>query len=46
VLSRQRLDRHIPDQEGLRRETAASEDRRNTNTAKATIEWRFSTADA
>jgi hypothetical protein len=44
VLSRQCLDRRIPDQEALRRETAAWEERRNT--AKATIEWRFTTADA
>ena len=44
VLSRQCLDRRIPDQEALRRETAAWAERRNT--AKATIEWRFTTADA
>jgi hypothetical protein len=44
VLSRQCLDRRIPDQEVLRRETAAWAERRNT--AKATIDWRFTTADA
>ena len=44
VLSRQCLDRRIPDQDALRRETAAWEARRNT--ATATIEWRFTTADA
>ncbi len=44
VLSRQCLDRRIPDQDALRRETAAWTERRNR--AKATIEWRFTTADA
>lgn len=44
VLSRQCLDRRIPDQDALRRETAAWAGRRNT--AKATIEWRFTTDDA
>ena len=44
VFSRQCLDRRIPDQEVLRRETAAWAERRNT--AKATIDWRFTTADA
>ena len=44
VLSRQCLDRRIPDQDVLRRETAAWAQRRNT--ANATIEWRFTTADA
>jgi hypothetical protein len=44
VLARQCLDRRIPDQDALRRETAAWTARRNT--AKATIEWRFTTADA
>ena len=44
VLSRQCLDRRIPDQEVLRRETSAWIERRNT--AKATIEWRFTTANA
>jgi transposase len=44
VLSRQCLDRRIPDQDALRHETTAWTERRNT--AKATIEWRFTTADA
>jgi transposase len=44
VLSRQCLDRRIPDQESLGRETSAWTERRNT--ANATIEWRFTTADA
>jgi hypothetical protein len=44
VLSRQCLDRRIPDQAALRRETAAWEERRNK--AKATVEWRFTTTDA
>ena len=44
ILSRQCLDRRIPDQDALRRETAAWAERRNT--AKATIEWRFTTTDA
>ena len=44
VLSRQCLDRRIPDQDTLRHETAAWAERRNT--AKATIEWRFTTAEA
>jgi transposase len=44
VLSRQCLDRRIPDQEALKQEIAAWEERRNT--AKATIDWQFTTADA
>lgn len=44
VLSRQCLDRRIPDQERLRREVAAWEDRRNR--AKTTIGWRFTPVDA
>jgi hypothetical protein len=44
VLSRQCLDRRIPDQDPLRYETAAWVDRRNT--AKATVDWQFTTADA
>jgi transposase len=44
VLSRQCLDRRIPDQDALRCETSAWVERRNT--AKATIEWRFTTTDA
>jgi transposase len=44
VLSRQCLDRRIPDQAALRRETVAWTERRNS--AKATIDWQFTTADA
>ena len=44
VLSRQCLDRRIPDQDALRRESAAWAERRNT--AQATIEWQFTTTDA
>lgn len=44
VLSRQCLNRRIPDQEALRCETEAWETRRNTS--GATVQWRFTTADA
>lgn len=44
VLSRQCLNRRIPDQESLIRETAAWQARRNAS--GATVEWRFTTADA
>ena len=44
ALQRQCLDRRIPDQETLREEIAAWEDRRNEQTAK--VNWRFTTADA
>ncbi len=44
VLSRQCLDRRIPDQDTLRRETAAWMERRNRS--EATIDWQFTTADA
>lgn len=44
VLSRQCLDRRIPDQDALRRQTAAWMERRNQS--KATIKWQFTTADA
>lgn len=44
ILARQCLDRRIPDQDALRRETAAWVERRNQ--AKATIDWQFTTADA
>lgn len=44
VLSRQCLDRRLPDQATLRCETAAWVARRNT--AKATIDWQFTLADA
>jgi DDE superfamily endonuclease/Homeodomain-like domain len=44
VLSNQCLDRRIPDQERLAVETGGWVAERNT--AKATVEWRFTTADA
>lgn len=44
VLSRQCLDRRIPDKESLKSEIAAWEDRRNRS--GNTIEWRFTTQDA
>jgi hypothetical protein len=44
VLSRQCLDRRIPDQATLVQETAAWEQRRNAK--GATVNWRFTTADA
>ncbi len=44
VLAGQCLDRRIPDLATLERATAAYADRRNT--AKATVHWRFTTADA
>jgi len=44
VLARQCLDRRIPDQDMLRREIAAWEALRNGD--HATMEWRFTTADA
>jgi len=44
VVARQCLDRRIPDQKALKQEMAAWEERRNT--AKATIDWQFTTADA
>jgi hypothetical protein len=44
VLSRQCLDRRIPDQQTLRREITAWEAARNAE--KATIEWRFTSANA
>jgi hypothetical protein len=44
VLARQCLNRRIPDQEALKRETTAWEARRNA--ASSTVEWRFTTADA
>jgi hypothetical protein len=44
ILSRQCLDRRIPDEETLKHEIAAYEARRNA--AKATIEWRFTASDA
>ena len=44
VLSRQCLDRRIPDQQTLAHEVAAWEAPRNS--AQATMEWRFTTSDA
>ena len=44
VLSRQCLDRRIPDQVSLSREVAAWEVERNA--MQATVQWRFTTADA
>ena len=44
VLARQCLDRRIPDQSALQRETLAWEQRRNTQLR--TIDWRFTTQDA
>jgi transposase len=44
VLSRQCLSGHIPNREILVSETSAWETERNTN--KATVDWRFTTADA
>jgi hypothetical protein len=44
VLARQCLDRRIPDEETLRREVAAWEQKRNTAVMK--VDWQFTTADA
>ena len=44
VFSKQCLDRRIDDEETLKGEIAALEAQRNQ--AQATIEWRFSAADA
>jgi hypothetical protein len=44
VLSRQCLDRRIPDKESLQREIAAWEEQRNRESLK--IDWQFTTADA
>lgn len=44
VLSRQCLDRRIPDQETLKTEIAAWEKRRNENANK--VDWQFTTKDA
>jgi hypothetical protein len=44
ALQRQCLDHRIPDQETLREEIAAWEDRRNDQAVK--VNWRFTTADA
>ena len=44
VLSRQCLNRRIPNQETMKRETAAWEQERNEQ--KATVNWRFTNQDA
>jgi hypothetical protein len=44
VLSRQCLDRRIPDEETLKREIKAYEDRRNE--IQASIDWQFTSKDA
>ena len=44
VLARQCLNRRIPDQAALRRESKAWQDRRNQDTIK--VDWRFTTTDA
>jgi hypothetical protein len=44
VLSRQCLDRRIPDKQALIEEVAAWEQDRNNNHTKA--DWQFTTADA
>ena len=44
ILSRQCLDRRIPDQETLKREVDAWQDERNHQ--ETWIDWRFTTADA
>ena len=44
VLTRQFLDRRIPDKQTLIEEVAAWESARNKNHAKA--DWQFTTADA
>ena len=44
VMARQCLDRRIPDQRVLRRETAAWQAQRNRDAVR--VDWRFTTADA
>ena len=44
VLSRQCLNRRIPNQETMKREIAAWEQERNEQ--KATVNWRFTNQDA
>jgi hypothetical protein len=44
ILSRQCLDRHIPDQQSLKREVAAWQEKRNT--IARPMEWRFTNEDA
>ncbi len=44
VMSRQCLNRRIPDRGVLRRETAAWQAQRNLDAVR--VDWRFTTADA
>ena len=44
VLSRQCLSRRIPDQQTLKREVQAWQNRRNEQ--RETVKWRFTTKDA
>lgn len=44
ILSRQCLDRRIPDQEALKREVATWQEKRNASARP--MEWRFTTEDA
>lgn len=44
ILSRQCLDRRIPDQETLKREASSWQEKRNT--IARPMEWRFTTEDA
>lgn len=44
ILARQCLDRRLPDMEGVRREVEAWAEARNE--VQATVNWRFTTADA
>jgi transposase len=46
VLSRQCLDRRVPDFETLEAEVAAWQERRDTAGGKKKIDWRFNTEDA
>ena len=44
ILSRQCMDRRIPDQETLKKEILAWQEKRNA--IARTMEWRFTTEDA
>ena len=44
ILSRQCLDRRIPDQDTLKKELVVWQNKRNT--IASPMEWRFTTADA
>ena len=44
VMARQCLDRRLADQDTLRREVAAWQERRNRETIR--VNWRFTTEDA